>query len=341
MKKIARNSFLMLIITFVLLFFMLRKDYKIIVATIMDANKLYLLAAFVCYFISFFIDCFSFYLIIKKYTHKYSYFKTVKLNLMTKFFNGITPLSSGGQPLQIYELYRNSVKLNDATSIVVQFFIIYQIAIVVFSTAAVIINNIFHIFVKNLFIKKLVVFGYIFNVVILLVLFLVSFSKNFNFRIINFFINFLSKLKIVKNKEKTSAKWRKKCDNFYDSAAVLKKNPTTLVFGTLLQILQLLVLYLVPFFIVKSIIDAPTLNYLKSVVTSTYVNLIGTYVVIPGAAGGIEYAFITLFSNFVKKPFVLSSTILWRFVTYYFPVILGGIMFNMKRKDIDLDELDK
>ena len=61
MKKIARNSFLMLIITFVLLFFMLRKDYKIIVATIMDANKLYLLAAFVCYFISFFIDCFSFY----------------------------------------------------------------------------------------------------------------------------------------------------------------------------------------------------------------------------------------------------------------------------------------
>ena len=113
------------------------------------------------------------------------------------------------------------------------------------------------------------------------------------------------------------------------------------MFGTLLQILQLLVLYLVPFFIVKSIIDAPTLNYLKSVVTSTYVNLIGTYVVIPGAAGGIEYAFITLFSNFVKKPFVLSSTILWRFVTYYFPVILGGIMFNMKRKDIDLDELDK
>ena len=341
MKKIIKNSFLVLIITIVLLFIMLRKDYKTIISAIVDSNKLYLLLALLFYFISFFIDSFSFHMIIRNYTKNYSYSNTLKLNMMTKFFNGVTPLSTGGQPLQIYELYKNKVKLDDSTNIVVQFFIIYQIAVVIFSTIAVILNYIFHIFAKDLFVRKLVVLGYIINIVVLLVLFLISFNKDFNFKIIGFGINILSKLKIVKNKEKTMEKWEKKCNNFYESAMVLKKNPRVLIYGTTLQIVQLLFLYSVPFFLAKSIVSDLNLTYINSVVSSTYVNLIGSYIIVPGASGGIEYGFIKLFSNFFKEPFILSVTILWRFVTYYLPLILGGILFNIKKKDILPNVLDK
>ena len=341
MKKLARNSFFVIIITILLLFLMLRKDYKTIVEAIINSNKLFLFLAFVLYFISFAIDSFSFYMIIRKYTNKYSYSSTLKLNMMTKFFNGVTPLSTGGQPIQVYELYKNKVKLDDSANIVVQFFIIYQIAIVIFSTIAIIFNHIFHIFVKNLFVKKLVIVGYIINLVVLLILFLISFNKDFNFRIINFFINVLSKLHIVKKKEKAIEKWRKKCDNFYKSAMTLKENPGILIYGTLLQIIQLIILYSIPFMISKAVIGSSDLTLITSIVTCTYVNLIGSYIIIPGASGGIEYGFIKLFSNFFKETFILSITILWRFTTYYFPVILGAIIFNIKKKDISDDILDK
>ncbi len=341
MKKLARNSFFVVIITILLLFLMLRKDYKTIVEAIVNSNKLFLLLALVFYFFSFAIDSFSFYMIIRRYTHNYSYSNTLKLNIMTKFFNGVTPLSTGGQPLQIYELYKNKVKLDDSANIVVQFFIIYQIAVVIFSTIAIIFNHIFHIFVKNLFVKKLVILGYIINLVVLLILFLISFNKDFNFKIINFFINILSKLHIVKEKKKTIEKWRKKCDNFYKSAMTLKENPSILIYGTLLQILQLIVLYSIPFIISKSIMKTTDLTFITSIVTCTYVNLIGSYIIIPGASGGIEYGFIKLFSNFFVEPFILSITILWRFTTYYFPVILGAVFFNIKKKDISDDILDK
>jgi len=122
---------------------------------------------------------------------------------------------------------------------------------------------------------------------------------------------------------------------------VLKKNPKVLVYGTALQIIQLLFLYSVPFFLAKSIVTDLNLTYINSVVSSTYVNLIGSYIIVPGASGGIEYGFVKLFSNFFKEPFILSVTILWRFVTYYLPVILGGILFNIKKKDILPNVLDK
>lgn len=341
MKKIRKNSIIILLLTIVLLFFILRHDYKSIIELITHSNKLYLFLAITVYFISIMIDSKSFHIIIKQYTKKYSYKNTLKLNIITKFFNGVTPLSTGGQPLQIYELYNNNVRLGDATNIVVQFFIIYQIAVVIFSTVAIIFNHIFHVLVKNLFVKKLVILGYVINLIVLLVLFLISFNKNFNYKICKFLIKVLYKLKIVKNKEEKLKIWRKKCDSFYKSATILKNNPKVLVYGTILQLLQITVCYSIPFIISKAIVDNSSLTFVTSIVSCTYVNLIGSYIIIPGASGGIEYAFIKLFSNFFKTSSVLSITILWRFITYYFPVIVGAILFNIKKRNIPLDILDK
>ena len=177
MTKVKKNSFIILLLTLLLLAFMMRKDYKNIIYYLINSNKLFLLIGIIMFFISILIDAVSFQLIIKNYKIDYPFKKTVRLNLMTKFFNGITPLSTGGQPLQLYELYKDKVKLNEATNIVIQFFIIYQIGIVVLSTIVVILNNIYHIFAKNMIISKLVMVGYIINFAVLIVLFYISFNK--------------------------------------------------------------------------------------------------------------------------------------------------------------------
>lgn len=55
---------------------------------------------------------------------------------------------------------------------------------------------------------------------------------------------------------------------------------------------------------------------------------------IPGASGGAEYSFQTLFSTFISaNGTLIVGMFLWRFVTYFFGMILGifGWIFKPKK----------
>ena len=55
---------------------------------------------------------------------------------------------------------------------------------------------------------------------------------------------------------------------------------------------------------------------------------------IPGASGGAEFSFQTLFSTFIHSNILLTlGMFLWRFTTYFFGMILGifGWLFKPKK----------
>ena len=332
MKSVKRNSIIILVLTIGMLIFMVRNDYKNIAYWLVNSNKLYILLAVVVYFLSLFADSRSLHLLIRQYSHKYNYKRTVQLNLMTKFFNGITPLSTGGQPLQIYELHKKGVRINDATNIIIQFFIVFQIALVSLSSVMIVLNSFMHIFEKNLLLKKLTIIGYCLNVLGLLLFVFISFNKRFNIKIAKIIIRFLHKIKIVKNKDAQIEKWTVRCTEFYESAKVFRKSPGVFLKSTFWQVVQLILLYSVPLFIAFSIKDTSKINLFNTIAASSYIFLIGCYVPIPGGTGGMEFGFMGMFKNILKKSSITAVTILWRFATYYLPVIIGGIIFNITRK---------
>jgi len=340
MKSVKRNSIIILILTIAMVIFMIRKDYKNIAYWLVNSNKIYILLAVLVYFLSLLADSYSLHLLISQYTNKYNYGKTLQLNTMTKFFNGITPLSSGGQPLQIYELHKNGVRLNDSTNIIIQFFIVFQIALVIISTIMIVLNNFMHIFTKNLVLKKLTIIGYCLNLLGMIFLIVISFNKRFNIKLAKMIIRFLHKIKIVKNKDEQIEKWTTRCIEFYESAQKFRKNPSVLIKSSFWQVVQLLLLYSVPLFIAFSIKDYSKINLFNTIAASSYIYLIGCYVPIPGATGGMEFGFMGMFSNILKKSSIAAATILWRFTTYYLPVICGGIIFNFRKKTAYKDELE-
>ena len=134
MKKIRRNSIIVFVITLIILTLILSHDLPETLRYLKRASFLYLMIGFFLYFISLLIDSLSFKLIIGQYKKRYNFKKVFKLNMLTKFFNGITPLSTGGQPLQIYTLHKDKLKLSDATSSVIEFYIVYQIALIFVSS---------------------------------------------------------------------------------------------------------------------------------------------------------------------------------------------------------------
>ena len=60
--------------------------------------------------------------------------------------------------------------------------------------------------------------------------------------------------------------------------------------------------------------------------------LIGSFIPIPGATGGIEYAFTQFYGVFILGANLTLVMLLWRFLTYYVGVTIGGILLNIRKK---------
>ena len=79
--------------------------------------------------------------------------------------------------------------------------------------------------------------------------------------------------------------------------------------------------------------DFTSFNGLEAIVASAYVMLIGSFVPLPGGTGGIEYGFIYFFGVFIISDVKLRALmLLWRFVTFYMGIVVGGIVLNLKER---------
>jgi uncharacterized protein (TIRG00374 family) len=179
----------------------------------------------------------------------------------------------------------------------------------------------------------MLIIGFIINVGILFFLIFVSFNKKFNKTVIQIIIKILAKVHIVKNKEKTIEKWNKNCDGFYESAKLMKKNKKVFIKGVLYQVIQLLFKLSIPLIVTLAVGAENTLNILNTIAITSFVTICSCYVPIPGATGGVEYAFGSFFNSFIANESIRAILLMWRFITYFFPVIIGGIVFNIQSKE--------
>lgn len=87
---------------------------------------------------------------------------------------------------------------------------------------------------------------------------------------------------------------------------------------------------MIPYIIFKSL-NTNTFDIMRSIMLTSFVMLMGNFVPIPGATGGIEYGFIKFFGIFNTNISVISGAmLLWRFVTYFFGMLMGFIMLIIK-----------
>lgn len=328
-----------MILTGIVLFFCLKDNFLEVIKQLQILNFFWLFVAFVLVIGHWFFSSLSMYFIGKKFKENLKFSSVFKLNIVTQFFNGVTPFASGGQPYQIYALKKQRISLVDSTNISIETFVTYQLALIILGSVAIISNNIFDIFLNVPFLKLLVLMGFLVNLFVGLGLFTISFAQKFNRLILKKIINLGSKLNLIKDKEQYIEKFNNSIKTFHDGAKNLLVDKKNLLNVVLLQIIGLITYYLVPLALLYSVADYNSFNVGISIVVTSYVMIIGSFVPLPGGTGGLEYSFIAFFGNFVNGSTLTTLMIMWRFCTYYFGVILGGILFNLNggKKNEDRD----
>lgn len=332
-NSIKKNAVFLLVVLAIILYFVLKDDFINIINTLANANFKWLIFAFIFVVLYWVLRGACLYIISREYCRNLKFYKVFQLTLITQFFNGITPFSSGGQPMEIYYLSKCGIKATKGTNIILQNFIMYQMALIVHGIIAIVLNYNLRFFKEIPILRELTTLGFIINMLVGVGLLFISFSTKLNNKIITIIINICHKLKIVKDVERTSEIWKDKLDEFHDSAELLKKKKMLFVRGFLYNFVALAVFYAIPLFIIYGMGNFG-INVIETIAASAYVLIIGSFVPIPGGSGGIEYGFIQFFGNFIQGSVLSASLLVWRFITYYLGMILGAISINLFKGDV-------
>ena len=305
LKNSKLNTIIIFILTIVILFFLLRKDFFDVLSYIINSNYVYLFCALLTFFISFLFEQITLYLLTININDKIKFRSILKIGAITKFFNGITPLSSGGQPFQVYELRKKGIAISKGTNIVIQNYILFQTSLILIALISLVTNKIFNLFTFYPFLKHMTIIGFGINILILAFLLIVGFSNKFNKGTVLGIVKLLNRIKLVKDVDYVNKKWIKTCNEFHEGSQSL----------------------------LDSSLGILGINALGAITTSTYVFLTSCYIPLPGASGGAEYAFLSFFANFVNGAKLKSLLLTWRFITFYLPCIIGALFLNFGGKE--------
>ena len=330
MKKKFINIVLIIVFTLIVLYFSLKDNYDEIIELLLNSDIRWLFIGYLFVLSYTFLKSVVTNDLINKFK-KFDMKKTFDLQLMTFFFNAITPFSTGGQPFQVYTLKKNKLSLSDGTNVIVQESIIHQIALIVVGFLAIIVNEIFDIYKFEGIILTFLILGFGLNILVIFLLFLISHSNKIDKLITKYIVKILTFLRIIKNKQILN-KLHNTIDNFNYNSKILLKDKKRFIKLILINCLALLCLYVVPLTILFSFDNYVSFDGMIAIVLVSFISIISSYVPLPGGIGGQEYLFILMFGIYVNQPLLSSLMIMWRFITYYLPMIVGAVIFNVKNK---------
>lgn len=239
------------------------------------------------------------------------------------YFSSITPSASGGQPAQVYFMKRKGISITSSSLGLMILLFAHQLVIVAYGLIALVVKPDFAISHKAGF-HILLAYGIISNAVILIGILLLIFNPKIVSKIIEVSGNLLYKIRIIKNKEKLKAKVEASVEEYRLGAEYMKKNPKVLFHVILVTIVQVTVMFLIPYVIYIGF-GLKKFGPMELVLTQAILNIAVSSLPLPGAVGASESVFVDMFRNFFGN-LVVPGMLLTRIANFYVVLIISGIV---------------
>ena len=255
--------------------------------------------------------------------------------IIGQYFNCITPSASGGQPMQAYYFVKMGVPLGTGLTALLSRFIVYQFVLTLYSVFTLIIG--FGQFGDELASKGLMPFvfiGFGVNTIVIIFLLGIAIWKNITIKVLNGIITLLAKMKIIKRPIKFRVYLTREINKLHDNFNFLKKNVPIIIKSVIFTFSQL-TLYLSISYVLFKGFGLEGTSLLKVISYQAFVLMISSFVPLPGAMGAAELGYSGFFKE-IFGDYIGVSTMLWRILTFYLPIIVGmGFMLTLKKRGIE------
>ena len=190
-KKVIIFNFALILVIFVGLFiYMINVDgIDNIIELLGQVDYKWVILGLVLLGVHWICEALNLHIPIKKMYSNQKFTNSFKVSMIGLLFNNITPFSSGGQPMQAYELTKTGKRVSNSLSALAMKFIITQIALVTSTLIVVIFEfNFFANLMQNYL--WIAIVGFVLNIVAIIVVILARSQEEAN----NFFYNAYNKI---------------------------------------------------------------------------------------------------------------------------------------------------
>lgn len=329
-KKIIFNFLIIIVICIGLLIYMIKVDGIDNIITVLNSvDYKWVLAGLVCLMIHWICEGLNLHIPIKRMYGNQKFRNSFRVAIIGQLFNNITPFSTGGQPMQAYELNKTGKRVSDSLSAMAIKFVITQTALV--------ISTLIVVFIELDFFKQLMqdylwvaILGFIVNIIAILIVILAGIKKEIITFVTTPIIKLLGKIHIIKHTEETIEKLDKSIDNFGNQFSIIKSEKKMVLKMFAIAVIQSFAYYSITYMIYRAF-GNQGISFLQIIPTQAFLLLIMTFIPTPGSGLGAEGGFYLLFNSIFKEGTINMSILFWRIYTFYLPILVGLIFLIPKR----------
>ena len=301
-----------------------------------NMNWWYIALAFGLFFVMFVMEALKFTLLCRCNGCSMGFAKDMKLALIGKYYECITPLSSGGQPMQIYYLYKNGVPTAKGASIAM---VKYGVHMLGFTVVAAVVMGLGVPWLGKLIeneatLNVVVICGWIgfgINAFIPVFVTLVVFLPKQAAWLVNLCVKILHKIRIIRHPEKWEAKVRKWFDDFAVFSQFVYKNPLAFIALFLLCLGEPIIELIIPYYVLIAMcgqyVEAGGALFWTVVSLAMYATYAAVFIPTPGNSGAVESVFMLAFAALTDNV-LFWFVLVWRFILYY-TYIIAGVGMNV------------
>ena len=289
------------------------------------------------------VDAVRVYLSSRAWNKTITFGQALKTVLSGYFMSTITPSATGGTPAQMYVLGRSGLTWGEAGSLVVVCGILYQVSLLLLIVVFIFLFDI-RVALQGILLKLLYTFA-IFYSIIMFLLFYFLYRPQVLYRLTNWGINFVKRY--FRKARFSEAAVRAWVEEFFDDfrrgfSILFLKKPQYLAWNLLFYNLRYIAIFMVAFWVLWSL--GILVHPIKVIGIQIPLNYIFSLMPTPGSSGGVEASIASVFVSYTAVQRIGIFVILWRIITFYFPLIVGGINFFqtvLKSKPTILPETNK
>ena len=324
LKKYLFTGLFLILILFVTLCNIYDKEsIKLIFENIQNIKLYFVLICFGIIFIYFFLQGLYMKIVLKTLNYDITLKKGMFYSIVEFYFSGITPSSTGGQPVQLYYMTRDNIPIRKSYITLMLNTIYFKLIMLIFGIGVLIVNN-SYVFNSTMVYKLFFWIGFIVDLLIIVLGILLIFKTNLIEAIYIRLIDFLKKFKIFNSKLKNFDS-SEVMNRYKDEINFVKTHKKTIFFTFVITFLQRLALFSI-IYVVYRALGYNTYTYIELLIIQLSVQVSIEAVPLPGGAGLSEsmlhYIFVMIFSSQMAD----IGMLLTRTFTFYVPLIICGVI---------------
>ncbi len=276
------------------------------------------------------VDTARFYVLIHKATSCHRPTLAYKISAFGKYYDIITPFSTGGQPFQIFYSNKYGIKGGQSVSIVMSKYMFQQIAYFILTTVVLFSN--LAVSTSGAGTTGGAVFtvmcwiGYIITAVLILGVCLIMLNKKVGVGIVVFFLKLFCKL-FKRDYNKQFRKVMRTVTTWQRTMRRYRKSPFIWIFNILASLAFFLIQYSIPFFIYCAFEGFHPEVWYRIVTITIMVDLSASFNPLPGGTGVSELSFDALFRSLFHGS-TIWAMLIWRILTLYIYLAQGLFMLG-------------